>query len=107
MVKIQYNKDGWVCYRYPYDLTDYIGEIDVSEEVYQSTLVSTPHFAWRVVNGELVNVRYEETPSIEIITERIRELKHFLTDSDYKAIKYAEGQLTEEELRAEVHLPLP
>lgn len=97
MVKIQYDKDGWVCYRYPYDLTEYVGEIDVSDEIYQSTLTSTPHFAWRVVNGELVNERYEETPRKEWVENRIRELKKLLSASDYKATKFAEGWMTAEE----------
>ena len=97
MTKIQYNKDGWVCYRYPHNLAEPVGEIEVSEEVFKETLITPTHFAWRVVDGELVNERYEEEPREEWIKNRIKELKKLLTDSDYKAIKYAEGQITEEE----------
>lgn len=97
MAKIRYNKDGWVCDRFPYDLTDYVGEMEVDEETLVNTLSSAPHFAWRVVNGNLVNERYEETPTEEINEERIKTLKELLVQSDYQAIKYAEGELTESE----------
>lgn len=94
---IKYTKDGWVCDRYPYCLTDYYGEIEVDETIVEKTYATGAHFAWRVVNGELVNERYEETPVKEIRNDRIKELKRLLADSDYKATKYAEGWLTEEE----------
>lgn len=97
MKTIEYNKDGWVCDRYPYDLIDPVGELEVTDEEYGATFVSPQYFAWRVVNGKLVNERYEETPQSEVIEERIRELKRLLADSDYKAIKFSEGELTEEE----------
>lgn len=37
------------------------------------------------------------TPQYVKNLPRINELKQLLTDSDYKAIKFAEGQMTEEE----------
>lgn len=36
-------------------------------------------------------------PQEEINVERIAELKRLLTDTDYKAIKYSEGLISEEE----------
>lgn len=96
-MKIQYNKDGWVCFRYPYDLSDPVGEIEVDEETFNDTLCTSEHFSWRVVGGRLVNERYEETPRTEQIEDRIRDLKKMLTNSDYKAIKFSEGQMTEQE----------
>ena len=36
-------------------------------------------------------------PQEEINAERIAELKRLLTDTDYKAIKYSEGLISEEE----------
>lgn len=96
-MKIEYNKDGWVCNRYPYDLTDVFGEIDVDAEQYNATLCTPPHYSWRVVDGCLVNERYEETPSKELIDFQIKNLKSQLAATDYQAIKYSEGRMTEEE----------
>lgn len=59
MATIKYNKDGWVCDRYPYDLTDYYGEMEVTEEEFNETMQSQQYYAWRVVNGELVQEQYE------------------------------------------------
>ena len=44
-----------------------------------------------------MNERYEDTPRKEYVMDRIRELKKFLNDTDYKAIKFSEGVITEEE----------
>lgn len=96
-MKIEYDKDGWVCDRYPRLVTESVGEMEVTDEEYIMTLATGDHFAWRVVDGELVNERYEETPIEEIREERIQELKQFLINSDYKAIKHSEGLLTDEE----------
>ena len=49
-----------------------------------------------VEDGKVVAKEYEPT-SEEIAALRIIELKQLLADSDYKAIKYAEGELTAEE----------
>ena len=97
MKTIQYDKDGWVCFRYPYDLTEVAGEIDVDEAIASKTYSCSEHYAWRVVNGEVVKERYEETPRKEEIEDRIRELKHNLENTDYQAIKYSEGRMTEQE----------
>jgi len=97
MYIIRYDENGWVCNRHPYNLTDAIGEMEVDDETYMKTLSTSAHFSWRVVNGELVNERYEETPETEVKENRIRELKRLLADSDYQAIKYAEGRLSEQE----------
>lgn len=94
---IKYNADGWVCDRYPYDLKNYAGELEVDDSIGARTYCSAPHFAWRVVNGEVVNERYEETPRREWAESRIRALKRLLTESDYKAIKFSEGVMTEQE----------
>lgn len=50
-----------------------------------------------VINGKVVDIEIEET-ALEISAEvRIAELKQRLADTDYKAIKYAEGEMTAEE----------
>lgn len=49
------------------------------------------------ITGEQI---VQDVPDVEItITpeQEIKDLKQCLKDTDYKAIKYAEGQLTEEE----------
>ena len=76
--KIHYNKDGWLCDRYPYDLPIYKEEchIEVDEVTWGKTFSCDSHFSWRVVDGKLVHERYEPTPEHEIIehlrTERER-----------------------------------
>ena len=70
-MKIFYNKDGWVCERYPYDLPIDSNKrfIEVDEETYKKTLGAELHFAWRVVNGKLSHERYEPTPEAEILQD--------------------------------------
>lgn len=87
MPTIEYNQDGWVCNRFPYNLEDVEGSLDVSEEVYQDTLYSKECYAWRVVDGELVQQKYEEKQwtQDERLQERIK--LHKATDDDYS--KYA------------------
>lgn len=97
MATIKYNKDGWVCDRFPYNLKDYFGEMEVDDATYMQTMATGAHFAWRVVGGLLVNERYEETPHKEWVEDRIRDLKRHLRDTDYMAIKFAEGEFTEQE----------
>ena len=50
----------------------------------------------KVVNDKVVAV--EHVPTIEEVSlKKIQELKSLLLNTDYKAIKYAEGLITEEE----------
>ena len=53
-----------------------------------------------IFNAETKEQIIKDVPDIEIMftpEEKIEMLKRKLSDTDYKAIKYAEGQLTEEE----------
>lgn len=43
----------------------------------------------------MVNQKWESQKPIRLKQIRIAELKSFLSDSDYKAIKYAEGLISE------------
>lgn len=93
--KIYYNKEGWVCQRYPHDIeiTDDCEYIEVDRKTKEETLHVELGYAWRVVDGKLVVEKYGEMPPyIEI-----DELKTKLRDTDYQATKYAEGWFTEEE----------
>ena len=67
--KIYYNKDGWVCERYPYDLPVDSKKrfIAVDDETFNKTLEADLYFAWRVADGKLSHERYEETPEAEIL----------------------------------------
>ena len=93
--KVYYDKDGWVCERYPRDIPidDKNRYIEVSSDEYMKTLSVQSSHAWRVVDGKLVVEKYGEIPPhIEI-----DELKTKLRDTDYQATKYSEGWFTEEE----------
>ena len=50
-------------------------------------------------NGIYRDMTQEEIEQISAVTVeyKIEELKHKLTETDYKAIKYAEGLISEEE----------
>ena len=95
MEKIYYNKEGWVCDRYPHniEIDDENRYIEVEYDDVYETLFVKSGYAWRVVDGKLVVEKYGEIPAyIEI-----DELKTKLRDTDYQATKYAEGWFTEEE----------
>lgn len=96
MEKIYYTEDGWICERYPYwyDATDKY--VEVTDEEFQATLHCPTLKFWKVVGGKLELVDYDiDTPETRCI--KISMLKERLASSDYQAIKYAEGQLSEEE----------
>ena len=73
-VKIHYNKDGWLCNRYPYDITidDESRFIEVDEQTHDKTLGCDKHFSWRVKNGKLCHERYEDTPE-EVLLQELRD----------------------------------
>lgn len=52
----------------------------------------------RIIDIEVSNDELDSTIISKVkANNRIAELKQFLTDTDYKAIKYAEGELTASE----------
>jgi len=77
--KIHYNKDGWVCERYPYDLPieNQDRYIEVDETTFIKTLGVDSYHAWKVKDGRLTVERYEETPKEELI-EELRGLREEL-----------------------------
>ena len=99
MEKIYYDKNGWVCNRYPYDIpiTDENRYIEVEGEKYAETLSCSSHYSWRVVNGELVVEQYEKVSQQELYQREYYNLKQQLTEMDYKTSKYVDGEYTEEE----------
>ena len=113
MKKIYYDENGWVCERYPYDIpiADTRRYIEVDEEKYNQTLSTTIYFAWRVVNGQLVNEEYTELTSEQkeekhrlMVECEIAEHKQFLADTDYVITKLTEAQAIGDEAElSELH----
>lgn len=68
MKKIYYCEDGWVCERYPNNLVvdNKNRFIEVEDEAYNRTLASKYNFAWRVIDGILIEARYKEDTAEEI-----------------------------------------
>lgn len=75
-MKIYYNNDGWVCHRVPYNFSDEVGFIEVSEEENEKTLSTRRNFAWKVVDGELVNVRIANNTDEENL-EKLRDMREW------------------------------
>ena len=75
-MKIYYNNDGWVCHRVTYNFSDEVGFIEVSEEENEKTLSTRRNFAWKVVDGELVNVRIANNTDEENL-EKLRDIREW------------------------------
>lgn len=99
--KIHFNSQGWVCNRYPYDIPidDETRYIEVDDDEYNASLSTAKFFAWRVVNGRLVNEEYTELTSEQkaekhrlTVECEIAEHKQFLADTDYVITKLTEAQ---------------
>ena len=78
MNKIYYNNQGWICKRHPYNLPieNENQFVEVTDEDYKETLHCQEHFAWRLVNGQLVQEQYEQ-PTEEEIKENLREQREY------------------------------
>lgn len=63
MNKIYYTSDGWVCGRAPqmFEIDDETRFIEVDEEAYNSTFLTASGYAWRVVDGKLINDIYDKS----------------------------------------------
>lgn len=111
--KIHFNPQGWVCNRYPYDIPidDETRYIEVDDEEYNASLSTAAFFAWRVVNGQLVNEEYTELTSEQkaekhrlMVECEIAEHKQFLADTDYVITKLTEAQAVGDEAElSELH----
>ena len=69
-------------------------DIEIEEDILKE-IGKTKKFD--VLNNKVVNYDNSGETRKEEITQRIIELKQLLAQSDYRAIKYAEGLYTEEE----------
>jgi len=100
--KIFYSQSGWLFDRHM-ELNeserDENRSIEVDEETYWKTMSSPLHFAWKVINGELVNVRYQETPTSEIVEDiRIRRQNECFYFTDRAGWLYSLTQAQHDEV---------
>lgn len=84
MIKLNVYETGLVAY--PFDETKPF--IEVTDEQYSKIMEGTLIYR----NGVLIDVTQELVKQ-----NQIEQLKKLLADTDYQAIKYAEGLITEEE----------
>ena len=99
MIKVNYNQETGKVISFGKDTQPYI---EITEQERKQPLPDRYSY-YAVVDGKFTIKR--RTPTVEEvkadeateINRQIRELKQKLFDTDYKAIKYAEGLLTDEE----------
>ena len=99
MIKVNYNQETGKVISFGKDTQPYI---EITEQERKQPLPDRYSY-YAVENGKFTIKR--RTPTVEeikadeaaAINKEISELKKNLFDTDYKAIKYAEGLLTDEE----------
>lgn len=104
-MKIYYKKsNGYLCYRYPYDLVaeDDDPYIEVTPEEAEQTLMCEEGKTWAVIDGKLQiidHVETQNTPEYKIsqLNLNISIEQEFLTKTDYVIVKLQEAQLEDEE----------
>lgn len=102
MIKVNYNQETGKVISFDKDTKPYI---EITEQERKQPLPDKYSY-YAVVDGKFTIKR--RTPTVEEvkadetteINRQIRELKKKLFDTDYKAIKYSEGWLTDEEYAA-------
>lgn len=102
MIKVNYNQETGKVISFEKDIKPYI---EITEQERKQPLPDKYSY-YAVIDGKFVINR--RTPSAEelivdnkqIVLKEIKELKQKLFDTDYQAIKYAEGQLTADEYGA-------
>ncbi len=99
MIKVNYNQETGKVISFGKDTKPFI---EITEQERKQPLPDKYSY-YAVVDGKFTIKR--RTPTVEeikadeaaAINKQIRELKKQLADTDYKAIKYSEGWLTDEE----------
>ena len=101
MYEIHYNKDGWVCNRFPYniDIDDENRYIEVDEDQYRQTMSVDQDFSWKVVNGKLKVERYQETPIKDLLEPEREDILRWLSENDYIINKVFLGEWSETDPR--------
>ena len=101
MIKVNYNQETGKVISCGKDTEPYI---EITEQERKQPLPDKYSY-YAVVNGKFTIKRRNptkeelEADNRQVVEREISELKRKLSDTDYKAIKYAEGFLTEEEYK--------
>ena len=101
MIKVNYNQETGKVISFGTDTTPYI---EITEQERKQPLPDKYSY-YAVVDGKFTIKRRNptkeelEADNRQVVKRAISELKRKLSDTDYKAIKYAEGFLTEEEYK--------
>ena len=99
MIKVNYNQETGKVISFGKDIKPYI---EITEQERKQPLPDKYSY-YAVVDGKFTIKRRMPTveelhkDDIQAINREISELKKKLSDTDYKAIKYSEGWLTDEE----------
>lgn len=101
MIKVNYNQETGKVISFGKDTKPYI---EITEQERKQPLPDKYSY-YAVVNGKFTIKRRNptkeelEADNRQVVEREISELKRKLSDTDYKAIKYVEGFLTEEEYK--------
>ena len=101
MIKVNYNQETGKVISFGKDTKPYI---EITEQERKQPLPDRYSY-YAVVDGKFTIKRRNptkeelEADNRQVVKREISELKRKLSDTDYKAIKYAEGFLTEEEYK--------
>lgn len=99
MIRVNYNKETGKVISFGKDVQPYI---EITEQERKQPLPDKYSY-YAVINGKFTIKRRTPTPQeakadeIVSINKQIQELKQKLSDTDYKAIKYSEGWITEKD----------
>ena len=99
MIRVNYNKETEKVISFGKDVQPYI---EITEQERKQPLPDKYSY-YAVINGEFTIKRRtptsQEAKADEIVSinKQIQELKQNLSDTDYKAIKYSEGWITEKD----------
>lgn len=90
---IYFNKLGDAC---AFEVPGYIATVDL--ETWMDYSEGIKDVDWTITDGKFVKLNPVEKIYARLDAEnRIYELKKYLSDSDYQAIKFSEGAIAEEE----------
>lgn len=99
MIRVNYNKETGKVISFGKDIQPYI---EITEQERKQPLPDKYSY-YAVINGKFTIKRRtptaQEAKADEIVSinKQIQELKQKLSDTDYKAIKYSEGWITEKD----------
>lgn len=103
MKKIHYNKDGFICNRYPHDYPtdDEDRFIEVDDDVFDETLFCQVGYIWSVVNGKPeLTLDPDETETKKRLDiekgNQLATLKAYLSETDYVISKLNELKLDDD-----------